>query len=144
MTKDQLMNLNWVYQLDTLARLLIDFLVEQGFSSLPLDLTTKYGSNIDQMYIKSGKKYVFGSNPCYYSDHNPLFIAFKSGEISSNDEKDESVQYMDCTSNIQVSNCFSSHSIEMDCVLSNDDDQKAITSEFHDNKKKRGASVCNW
>ena len=45
---------------------------------------------------------------------------------------------MNCTSNIQVSNCFSSHSIEMDCVLSNDDDQKAITSEFHDNKKKGG------
>ena len=117
----------------------IDFLIEQGFSSLPLDLTTKYGSSIDHLYIKSGKNYIFGSNPCYYSDHNPLFVAFKSNEISSsNDERDGSVQDMDCSSNSQVLNCDSSHLIDMDCVFSNDDIQEVTTSQFYENQFKEG------
>ena len=115
----------------------IDFLVEQGFFRLPLFDTTKFGSNIDQIYAKVSKKYVFGANPCYYSDHNPLFLAIKSNELSLNEEIENVIDEMDCSSNSQTYNFDSSNSNNMDWDLSDKTIQQVELSYFHENKLEK-------
>ena len=59
------------------------FLINKGFVRLPLDCTTKYGSNIDQVYVKTSKAHHFGCNPCYYSDHKSVFLVLESEDVKN-------------------------------------------------------------
>ena len=74
----------------------IDILLEKGFSRLPLDDTTKGATNIDQLYIKTNGEYIFGCNPCYYSDHKPTYVGLKS--VVDNDT--HFMDDQDCTTQI--------------------------------------------
>ena len=65
----------------------INLLLINGFVRKALNSTTKHNSMIDQIYVKSTMSHIAGVNPCYYSDHFPIFIIMNPVQRQSHSDR---------------------------------------------------------